>query len=213
MLAPELPGIRAGSSLSSIAAYATWLERVLDARGLDRVALVGNSLGAAIAWHFASTRASRVRAMVLVNGGSFAPHGPLVRRFSRVPGGIRLLRWMLAFNTYGPRTVRRAFADPALAPAEVRQFTAHGPRRLVDDMLELMRAGDDPSLVPLVPALIVWGREDHLMGVSPRTAEALRDSIPNARLAFIDDAGHLPQVEQSTRFVAILQQFVADHPA
>ncbi len=55
VVAPDLPGIGVpGALLPSFGAYAAWLETLLDSLAVERATIVGNSLGATIAWRFAS---------------------------------------------------------------------------------------------------------------------------------------------------------------
>ena len=54
--------------------------------------------------------------------------------------------------------------------------------------------------------LLVWGAVD---GIAPLTqAEALRERMPNARLAVVDGAGHLPMAERPETFNRLLRNFV-----
>lgn len=58
-----------------------------------------------------------------------------------------------------------------------------------------------------VPALILAGAEDSLL--PPRRQEFLAGLMPNARLKIIEDAGHLPQLEQPDDFSEALRAFLA----
>src|SRR5258707_1043601 len=69
VVAPDLPGIGVpGALLPSFGAYAAWLEALLDSLAVERATIVGNSLGATIAWRFASQYPERCRGLVMVNG-------------------------------------------------------------------------------------------------------------------------------------------------
>jgi pimeloyl-ACP methyl ester carboxylesterase len=58
-----------------------------------------------------------------------------------------------------------------------------------------------------VPTLVVVGRDDEFTPVTG--AEAMYRSIPNATLAVIDGAGHLPNLERPTAFNDVLRDFLA----
>ncbi len=210
VLAPELPGIMEGEALPGVAATVTFLERMLDALGCGQVVCMGNSLGAALGWSLAARASKPVRRLVVVNGGPFGDPDPVSRLALRLPRGRRLLRFMLRFNSYSPRTVQRAFANPRLAPAQVLQTLYRPPSQLVDLMLNWLVQGDPGVPPPPVPTLVLWGREDHLIGVSPKTALSIAERLPRGQLAYVDDAGHLPQVERPERFLAAVTPFLAE---
>jgi pimeloyl-ACP methyl ester carboxylesterase len=71
--APDLPGYGDTPTLPAddyrLGPLATWMWRVVDAAGLDRVTLVGHSWGGAIACHMHAARSERVEALVLVDSG------------------------------------------------------------------------------------------------------------------------------------------------
>jgi pimeloyl-ACP methyl ester carboxylesterase len=57
-----------------------------------------------------------------------------------------------------------------------------------------------------VPVLVVAGRDDEFTPVAG--AQFMRDRIPGATLAVIDEAGHLPNLEQAAAFNAVLRRFL-----
>jgi pimeloyl-ACP methyl ester carboxylesterase len=57
-----------------------------------------------------------------------------------------------------------------------------------------------------VPTQLIWGAQDRIVPVDH--GRQWQQSIPGARLAVIEEAGHYPQVEQPERFVGALEPFV-----
>jgi hypothetical protein len=57
------------------------------------------------------------------------------------------------------------------------------------------------------PTLIVWGKYDELVGPPERTGERLLRDISGSRLVVIDNAGHLPQLEQADDFNRVVTDF------
>ena len=68
VVAPDLPGHgrSEGTALSSIMAMADWLERLFDATGVAKAAVVGHSMGSLVAWQFANAHPDRCRALALL---------------------------------------------------------------------------------------------------------------------------------------------------
>jgi pimeloyl-ACP methyl ester carboxylesterase len=56
-----------------------------------------------------------------------------------------------------------------------------------------------------VPTAVIWGEADQV--VSASYGEVFADEIPDARLILIEKAGHLPHLEQPSRFVEELTGF------
>jgi pimeloyl-ACP methyl ester carboxylesterase len=209
VVAPELPGLGGGEALPTYEQYARWVLALLDALGIhERVACVGNSLGAAIATSLAAIAPGRLSAIVLVNGGTRADRIPAVRILRRLPGGLRVLRWMVRSNTYSPATIARAFSDPRRAPPAVVATVSQPRPPQLDVVLPLFLAGEPDGTVR-VPTFVVWGRQDRLIGVSLALARRVARDLHAERLVVIDDAGHLPQVEQPDAFVAAVEGCLA----
>jgi pimeloyl-ACP methyl ester carboxylesterase len=59
-----------------------------------------------------------------------------------------------------------------------------------------------------VPTLVVHGESDRLVPLS--YGRELARLIPNARLAPISGAGHLPMLEQESSFLAVVDEFLAE---
>ena len=57
-----------------------------------------------------------------------------------------------------------------------------------------------------VPTLIIFGREDRITGINE--ALYLNRKIRTSKLRIIDDAGHLPMMEQSKEFNAEVERFL-----
>jgi len=58
------------------------------------------------------------------------------------------------------------------------------------------------------PVLLLWGTEDTV--TPPAVGRRLRDVLPEARLLFIQDAGHEPMVERPSVFAFHLASFLND---
>jgi pimeloyl-ACP methyl ester carboxylesterase len=209
VVAPDFPGLADDSAWvpRSFRQAVRWVEQALDGTDAPRAWIVGNSFGAALAARLASQSPERCLGLVLVDGGP-PPTMPsavraLVQRWPVRPVVEEIFRR----SSYGSSTLRRAFADPDKAPAEMRAVVTQRRPRQFDVVSEIILAGDPPVPAPRVRTLIVWGADDHLAGSTVKTAQRLQQSLPDARLVTIPDAGHLPQVEQPDVFVRAVLEF------
>lgn len=188
----------------SVAGTAAALLQYLDARGIGRVALVGNSLGGSIAMEVAAEQPKRVAALVLVAPATPEAAIPWTVRVLRAPvlGEAILSLAARPFVAYGLR--HRLFArasrvtegaiDDAWLP-----LTIPGTRRAA-----LAAIRSDPRRHTgleariRVPTLVVWGGCDRLLPT--RDAGGVASRIAGSRLVILPDAGHLPQREVPRAF-------------
>lgn len=211
VIAPELPGIGewTAAGLGSFGEYAHWLRRLLDALAVRGAWVVGNSFGAAVAWQLGSRTDHAARGLVLVNGVPPVPISPVMRRVLRLPGFLSLFTAWYRRQAWVPSVLPRFVADPRLAPPELVRVLARNPPGAPERLRDIILAGDPPGPAPKIPVLILWGEADRSMMVNPEVARRLHRSIPGSTLAFIPEAGHLPQVERPSAFVDALRRFVA----
>jgi pimeloyl-ACP methyl ester carboxylesterase len=231
VLAPDLPGF--GESDKPIRAYdpafyARWLAAFLDALGVDRAVLVGNSMGGRVAIEAALTVPERVDGIVLL-AASLA-----FRRFREATPLVRLLAAELAaLPLLVPRALvlqvlRSMFSDPSRLPAAwydaaVDEFqrvfaTARGRIAFFSAARQIYleeahgEGGFWPRLPALArPALFVWGAADQL--VPAGFARHVEAALPRAASVMLEDCGHVPQFERPARTHALVRDFLRGLPA
>lgn len=57
------------------------------------------------------------------------------------------------------------------------------------------------------PTIVIWGRQDRVLPVAH--AHVVAGKIPNAKLQLFDRCGHIPQLEHSDEFNALVLDFLA----
>lgn len=221
--APDLPGISGGSGGGySSAAFASFLAGFLDALGIERAAIVGNSLGGLVALRLALSDPARVSALALVDSAGLGRTVSYALRTPTLPGyGELAIAWTKTPPGAAGRAWMRAnllFAHPQLVPAGWLAEQRRLARRpgFLEATLAALRAQiapggqrevlleDLPSLA--TPTLVVWGARDRVF--PRRQAQNAADRLKEGSLAFIPDCGHLPQVERPDRFASVLGRFL-----
>lgn len=191
----------------------------LDAQGIERVHLVGESLGGWVGGFLGADHAERLLTLQLVAPGGTKVNPQVMARIKdstteAVMGDDRELT---------RRRLDLLMADPAEAVSDelvdVRHRIYHQPEfqdnlpnilsfqeveRRERNLLrpEHMRRID-------VPTLIVWGR-DNPFGEVPE-AEVLHGEIAGSELVLIDDCGHWPQHEKPEEYAAAALPFLGRH--
>ncbi|WP_158807223.1 alpha/beta fold hydrolase [Beijerinckia sp. L45] len=175
------------------------LAAVMDALGIDRASLIGNSIGGKLAWMFAAKNPARVDRLVLVSPDGFASPGFDYGKKPEVPLMVRALPYTLpAFMVRA--SMSPAFGDPTRMDealvARYRDFMlAPGVRpAMIARMEQVTMVPPEPLLRGVrAPTLLLWGEKDGMIPVA-NAADYLR-TMPDARLAALPGLGHVPQEE------------------
>ena len=188
---------------------------VLDDARVERVHLVGTSLGGMVAQELASTRPDRVETLVLASttpGGDDGFPMPersveLFAEFGEDPSHRNLRR--IVENSLSAETVA---TRPELVD-EIFDYRLNHPPRL-DGWLAQAAAGRTfASLSSLhaldMPTLVIHGTDDNV--VDYRNAGLLVRAIPGAELVRLPSAGHLCFWERPSEFANSIRAFVARH--
>jgi pimeloyl-ACP methyl ester carboxylesterase len=200
----------------SAAGEARGLARYLEARGIERAVLVGNSLGGAEAMLLAAEHHDLVEALVLVAPAT--PLGPIPWpvQILRTPG-LGELVLALATRPFVGFGLRHRIYARASRVTEAAVDDAWRPLRVPGTRRAALRAiRTDPADYEglearvRVPTLIVWGERDRMLPSSE--GERLVSRIPDARLVILPDTGHLPQRERPEAFAAAVAGFVRELP-
>nr|WP_201784728.1 alpha/beta hydrolase [Nonomuraea pusilla] len=207
----------------SIPALADAVEELCDGLGLDRVDLVANDTGGAVAQVFAVRHAERLRTLTLTNCDvhtntppeAFRPTVELAERGELAPlVGALLDRPELIVHTAFGQSYERIDDPAAVVDAYLRPILAKpGGARAFERLVASIDAADlvavEPGLAALtVPTLLVWGTGDVFFDVS--WAYWLRDTIPGAREVVEIPGGRLffPE-ERAAELVPCLRRFWA----
>jgi pimeloyl-ACP methyl ester carboxylesterase len=189
------------------------LTALLDGLGLQRVAVLGHSMGGRLAWRFAAAQPERVAALVLLAPDGFASPGFEYGKPPDVGPLVQLMRYAL------PKTVLRmglqpAFADPALmTDALVDRYhdmmLAPGVRGALIERMQQMRLAEPTPFLQRItaPVLLLWGAQDQMIPVA--NAQDYQRALPDAELVVLPNLGHVPQEEDPQALLQPLQQFLS----
>jgi pimeloyl-ACP methyl ester carboxylesterase len=190
-----------------LAGWSAQAAGLMDALEHPRYAVVGHSMGGAVALALAAAVPAAVTGVVGVGSmGAAMPLPPaLDRLWAARPGQARtlleLLFWDQALVT-DAAVLAREEAMAAGAGAFAPLFPA--PRDAWVRDLTLA-----PSTLAAVAArvLLIHGRDDRIVPLRDG-ALPLLDALPDARLHVFGRCGHVPSVEQHAAFVRLLRDFL-----
>ncbi len=195
----------------SFPALAASLAALLDARGWDRVHLVGHSMGGMVAQEFAVTRQDRLRSLTLsATSPAFGrPDGDFQKKF--VEARLAPLTNGATMADLGRElveTMMSAGADPAgrrLACECMASVPAETYRAAVECIVTFERRANLPDI--RVPTLVLAGETD-TNAPAPMMAR-MAEKIPGSRYVCLPGLGHLANLEDPAAFDAVLGEFLA----
>ncbi len=206
--APDLPGFGKSGSLPSMTTEAmlNWVKSVLEALHIDQAVLMGNSFGGVLVRLFAASYPKYIPAVVLVNGGGISEVPPALKTLARIPGVSNLLFLFLGRMATGPNMLKSMIPTPEVLTDSFQMQVKQSAKGFTALMRMLITSPMPQAQRPMVPSLILWGREDQFTPLTE--AKAIKASIPDATLIEISDCGHMPQLETPDVFVWQVNQFL-----
>lgn len=209
----------------SLSSHAATLRDLLDHLGIDRVTLVGHSLGGGIAMQFYYLFPERVDRLVLVSSGGLGREVNLVLRSATLPGAQQVLSVIAsapvlqrvdALGRGAQRVGWRPGADigaiwrgfTSLGDSESRRAFLATTRAVIDFGGQSISAYDHLGSVSAPPTLIVWGSKDRM--IPAWHALSAQRALPGCRVELFEGAGHFPHLDDPDRFARLLREFMAE---
>ncbi|HKW35254.1 MAG TPA: alpha/beta fold hydrolase [Candidatus Acidoferrum sp.] len=215
VVVPDLRGygkssLPEGSRETRLETFAPDNLALMDSLGIQEFVLGGLSMGGQIVLEVHRQAPDRIQALLLAD--TFAGLDSAERRQWRFTTADRLERE--GMEAYAREELAKMITSanaervPEVA-AHVMQMMATTPARGAAAALRgrAQRVNYLPLLQKLhVPTLVVVGREDVYTPLA--LAEQLCEQIPEAKLAIIENAGHLPNLEQPAAFNSVLASWL-----
>jgi pimeloyl-ACP methyl ester carboxylesterase len=196
----------------------------LEALELDGVTIVANDSGGAMSQVLATRRPERIGRLVLTNCDTHENFPPSVFKLmpplAKVPGAMTLMALPFrlgplrraAFAPFAKTTIPPELIDSWMEPSQrdagvkrdTAKFTAGLNKRYTLEAAERLAQFDRPTL-------FAWAPEDRFFKLS--YAQRLAETIPDARIETIDDAGTFVSLDQPKRLAELIGAFVGQPAA
>ncbi|MEY3906919.1 MAG: hypothetical protein RIR59_1742 [Pseudomonadota bacterium] len=186
-------------------AYAGIVDQVMQALGVSKAVIGGNSMGGGVAWTYALAHPAKVEGLILVDAAG-APGGvsrkppigfriarmPILRETARIITPRSVFEASLKSSVYDPTFATPAMVDrywelnryPGNRAATISRFAeAHSRTSARADQMSAIKA----------PVLILWGETDTLIPVA--SAHWFHKALPGSRLIIYPRIGHIPMEE------------------
>lgn len=208
LYAPTHPGFGRSTRppwLDSMPDMVDFYMDLLDHFGLQRIPVIGSSMGGWLAAELAATCPERISRLVLVDAVGLEVEGAEIADIFLMTPEETL---PMVFHDINQVAERERLFPPKPSPEEVE---SRENSQIMAQLLCWKPYMHNPKLIHRLrrikaPTLVVWGRQDRLVPLAH--GEAYRDAIRGAQLRVIERCGHAPQVERPDQFVALVEEFL-----
>lgn len=200
--------------VDTLAGLAAGIIALLDGAGVEKVNLVGTSLGGYLAQYLVATHPERIHRAVFSN--TYAQPEPLARKY-RFAGALlpyapeplvmAVLRVGFRFLIY-PTSGRSTLTLAYLRQQASRKMGKAEVLRRYHNVIEPFEPIDPSSLK--IPVLIIESDNDPL--IEPGWRESLKARYPTARLATLHGGGHFPYLSMPEVYTRVLEEFFSEGP-
>jgi len=219
VIAVDLPGFGLSEMPDgefSLERYAETLKKLCGQLGIEKVTIIGNSMGGQISAIVAKKFPELLSKLILVDAAGFSTSTAQLRRIAPY---AKYFNWIFTFGYM----IRKVIAGSKLLTTAFTKIVLWKPAQISTELILVLLAGIGkkgfvPALQTIantpikkfpgtidVETVIIWGRNDALI---PK-ADAFRYAkmIPQATLELMDDVGHIPMFETPDRFNALIEQY------
>lgn len=213
VIAPDLRGYGEHEVLSDktmLEDFTRDIAALLDELKAENVVLCGLSMGGQVAFEFYRLFPEKIRALILAD--TFAQLDDAERKQGRYDTAERLLRE--GMHDYAEEVLPKMIApqtihqQPKVAAHVLSMMRGTSPKGAAAALRGRAERPDYTLLLPQinVPTLIVVGSLDEFTPIAD--AEFMRDRIPDAKMAVIEGAGHMPNLEKPAEFNLVIGEFL-----
>lgn len=215
LIIPDLPGhggsVQDPSLNYGIEEQAKRLKQFLDALGIKKAHLVGNSMGGAIAMRYAFMNPQSVLSLTLIGSAGAVKTPSEFDAYMKTTGKNPMLE---IENTQDFRNMmaKYVFVDPPYVPGFVIDILVAEKikHKVIEQKIfhEIIADLDQMSTLSAIhsPTLIIWGAQDKLIHVD--NAELLHQKIYGSQKKVIEGVGHCPMIEKPEVTTELYRKFL-----
>jgi pimeloyl-ACP methyl ester carboxylesterase len=217
VFAPDLPGFGFSDKPREIEynykTFADSLNRFLDAKGVKRATLIGNSMGGGVSIRFAIDYPDRVNKLILVDASGVKHNRNVFFKMITIPGLNSFIGSLFSRGAVMAAMKQSMFYDGKMATPEdadvyLAALRTPGTLNAASMTMKTNRFDyDDGEFAKIkAPTLIIWGDKDKV--ISPAVASVFHHRIAGSQLVMIPKCGHLPQEEKPAEFNKLVLDFL-----
>jgi len=200
VLTPMLPIYELPLRKTSAKEIAKHIKGFIDALNLDKVHLLGNSLGGHVGLIFTKNHLENVASLTLTASSGLYENAfgnSFPRREDK-----EYIRNKVAVTFFDPKNATDELVDECFEAVNDRNKIL----RILSIAKSAIRHNMEEDLSDMkTPACLIWGKNDIV--TPPDVAELFKSKLPDADLFWIDKCGHAPMMEHPEEFNVILNKW------
>jgi len=221
VIVPDLPGFGENAKDPDadyrVAVQAERLHEFVQAIGIDKFHIAGNSMGGFLALEYALARPANVITIALFNNAGVTSANKSDVELAAARGkNLLVVSSRREFDALMQFVVHKPLPLPGVVKREICE-RAIAEKSFLDPIFWSIfedtqtRPLDDQLHEITAPTLIIWGRHDRVIDVS--CTELMQAEIPVNRCVVFEDAGHIPMLECPARCASVHRDFLNQHRA
>jgi len=201
VIIPLMPIYTASQVEPSIEGLTKFIAEFITFKNYQKVNLIGNSLGGHIALYYTLHNPEKTSKMILTGSSGLFEAGmgqSLPRRSNK-----DFIKERVEYTFYNPQTASKELVNEV--------FDIVNDNNKAIRIIKIAKSAQRQNLAHrlkeiLCPTLLIWGLNDNITPVP--VAHQFHRNIKNSHLAFIDQCGHAPMMEQPSRFNELVEKFL-----
>ena len=185
---------------------------LLDTLKVQKMSIVGNSIGGRIAWYFTAKYPERVEKLVLISPDGFESPGMSYNKAPEIPSYLSMINYIFPKFLFR-ENLEIAYSNKSVLSSQLfdRYYELAlypGNRQaMIDRMRQTVLKDPTPLLKKIdCPVLLLWGEGDAMIPI--RNAQDYLALMPQAKLQAMQNMGHLPQEEDPERSLSYVMKFL-----
>ncbi len=190
---------------TSVGGLQKYVAKFIDAKKLQKVHLLGNSLGGHIALVYSLKHPEKIHSLILTGSSGLFENG-MGETYPK-KNDYEFIKKKTALTFYDPAIATKELVDEVyeivnnrLKLIKIIALAKSAIRHNLGEELNAIKA----------PTCLIWGKNDTI--TPPLVAEEFHKLLPNSELHWIDKCGHAPMMEVPEPFNEILSSFLKQHP-
>ena len=203
-------------------AYIEFLKDFMDGVGIEKAALIGNSMGGGIAWAMAVFHPERVNRLILIDCVPPDVLGQVRNDSFKALAAIKNISWLLYLVISGrtrnsvKRILHECVSDVNLITPEVldRQYQLSRIKGTTWALYSTFKNGEkalelkDRFSGIRHPALLIWGEKDLIF--PPSVGETLHQVLVGSKFYLVKKSGHIPMWETPDEVNRVILTFLKE---
>jgi len=198
---PMLPIYDLPLLTTGVKSLAKFVHKFIKFKQYNSITLLGNSLGGHVGLIYVTAYPEFVKGLILTGSSGLYENafgGSFPKREN-----YEFIKEKVEYTFYNPAIATKELVDEVYQTVNDRYKVI----RILAMAKSAIRHNMSKDLHHIkIPVMLIWGRNDKI--TPPEVAEEFEALLPDAELAWIDNCGHAPMMEQPEEFNIILRKFL-----